>query len=72
MITKLIGSQLPASVTALNEYGFHDDYDETHDQYNAGYTVLLNDDITLKDGTVLKKNTDVTKYTTQVVDTEKW
>ncbi len=67
---KLIGSQLPASVTALNEYGFHDDYDETHDQYNAGYTVLLNDDITLKDGTVLKKNTDVTKYTTQVVDTE--
>lgn len=67
---KLIGSQLPASVTALNEYGFHDDYDETHDQYNAGYTVLLNDDITLKDGTVLKKNTDVTRYTTQVVDTE--
>ena len=67
---KLVGSQLPASVTALNEYGFHDDYDETHDQYNAGYTVLLNDDITLKDGTVLKKNTDVTKYTTQVVDTE--
>ncbi|QWS03445.1 LPXTG cell wall anchor domain-containing protein [Limosilactobacillus reuteri] len=67
---KLIGSQLPASVTALNEYGFHDDYDETHDQYNAGYTVLLNDDITLKDGTVLKKNTDVTKYTTQVVNTE--
>lgn len=67
---KLVGSQLPASVTALNEYGFHDDYDETHDQYDAGYTVLLNDDITLKDGTVLKKNTDVTKYTTQVVDTK--
>lgn len=67
---KLVGSQLPASVTALNEYGFHDDYDETHDQYNASYTVLLNDDITLKDGTVLQKNTDVTKYTTQVVDTE--
>lgn len=67
---KLVGSQLPASVTALNEYGFHDDYDETHDQYNASYTVLLNDDITLKDGTVLRKNTDVTKYTTQVVDTE--
>lgn len=67
---KLVGSQLPASVTALNEYGFHDDYDETHDQYNASYTVLLNDDITLKNGTVLQKNTDVTKYTTQVVDTE--
>ncbi|WP_323083510.1 LPXTG cell wall anchor domain-containing protein [Limosilactobacillus reuteri] len=68
---KLVGATLPANVTSLTEYGFHDDYDQIHDQYNAGYTVLLNKDITLKDGTVLKKNTDVTKYTTQVVDPEK-
>lgn len=67
---KLAGATLPANVTSLTEYGFHDDYDQAHDQYNAGYTVLLNKDITLKDGTVLKKNTDVTKYTTQVVDPE--
>ncbi len=67
---KLAGATLPANVTSLTEYGFHDDYDQIHDQYNAGYTVLLNKDITLKDGTVLKKNTDVTKYTTQVVDPE--
>ncbi len=67
---KLAGAILPANVTSLTEYGFHDDYDQIHDQYNTGYTVLLNKDITLKDGTVLKKNTDVTKYTTQVVDPE--
>ena len=67
---KLAGATLPANVTSLTEYGFHDDYDQIHDQYNAGYTVLLNKDITLKDGTVLKENTDVTKYTTQVVDPE--
>ncbi|WP_168353417.1 LPXTG cell wall anchor domain-containing protein [Limosilactobacillus reuteri] len=67
---KLVGATLPANVTSLTEYGFHDDYDQIHDQYNAGYTVLLNKDIMLKDGTVLKKNTDVTKYTTQVVDPE--
>lgn len=67
---KLVGADLPANVASIKEYGFHDDYDQAHDQYNAGYTVLLNQDVTLKDGTVLKKNTDVTKYTTQVVDTE--
>ncbi|OYS64281.1 hypothetical protein CBF94_09745 [Limosilactobacillus reuteri] len=67
---KLVGATLPTNVTSLTEYGFHDDYDQIHDQYNAGYTVLLNKDIMLKDGTVLKKNTDVTKYTTQVVDPE--
>ena len=30
----------------------------------------FNNDVTLTDGTVLKKNTDVTKYTTQTVDTD--
>ena len=65
---KLVGSTLPKNSDAITEYGFSDDYDQEHDQYNGGYTVLLNGDTTLTDGTVLKKGTDVTKYTTQVVD----
>lgn len=39
-----------------------------NDQYNGGYTVLLNGDVTLTDGTTFKKGTNVTKYTTQVID----
>ncbi len=67
---KLEGATLPKNSNALSEYGFHDDYDQTHDQYNGGYVVLLNNDVTLTDGTVLKKGTDVTKYTTQTIDQE--
>ena len=67
---KLEGATLPMNSNALSEYGFHDDYDQTHDQYNGGYVILLNNDVTLTDGTVLKKGTDVTKYTTQTIDQE--
>lgn len=67
---KLEGATLPKNSNALSEYGFHDDYDQTHDQYNGGYVVLLNNDVTLTDGTVLKKGTDVTKNTTQTIDQE--
>lgn len=67
---KLAGATVPANIEKLSEYGFHDDYDQEHDQYNGGYIVLLNNDVTLTDGTVLKKNTDVTKYTTQTIDTD--
>ena len=67
---KLEGATLPMNSNALSEYGFHDDYDQAHDQYNGGYVVLLNTDVTLTDGTVLKKGTDVTKYTTQTIDQE--
>lgn len=67
---KLEGATLPKNSNALSEYGFHDDYDQTHDQYNGGYVVLLNNDVTLTDGTVLKKGTDVTKYTMQTIDQE--
>lgn len=65
---KLEGSTVPKNSNGITEYGFHDDYDQEHDQYNGGYTVLLNSDVTLTDGTVLKKGTDVTKYTTQTID----
>ena len=67
---KLEGAQLPQGLgTTLNQYGFKDDYDQAHDQYNGQYSVLLDTDVTLKDGTVLKKGTDVSKYTLQTIDT---
>ena len=68
---KLTGAMLPANEgNPITQYGFQDDYDQVHDQYNGQYSVLLDTDVTLTDGTVLKKETDVTKYTTQVIDTE--
>ena len=68
---KLTGAMLPANEgNPITQYGFQDDYDQVHDQYNGQYSVLLDTDVTLTDGTVLKKGTDVTKYTTQVIDTE--
>src|SRR5699024_8622099 len=56
--------------TPLTQYGFKDDYDQEHDQYNDQYSVLLDTDVTLKDGTVLKKGTDVRKFTLQTIDTQ--
>lgn len=55
----------------LTQYGFTDDYDESHDEYQNTYQVVLTTDVTLKDGTVLKKGTDVTQYTTQSYDLSK-
>ncbi|KRL79427.1 sn-glycerol-3-phosphate transport atp-binding protein ugpc [Ligilactobacillus equi DSM 15833 = JCM 10991] len=59
-----------ATGTPLEEYGFTDDYDQTHDTYNGTYVVKLNSDVTLKDGKVLKSGTDVTEFTDSTVDTE--
>lgn len=68
---KLTGALLPANEgNPITQYGFQDDYDQEHDQYNGQYSVLLDTDVTFKDGTVLKKGTDVTKYTTQEIDTQ--
>ena len=55
----------------LTQYGFTDDYDESHDEYQNTYQVVLTTDVTLKDGTVLKKGTDVTQYTKQSYDLSK-
>lgn len=69
---KLTGSKLPQNMEdPLTQYGFKDDYDQVHDQYNGQYSVLLDQDVTLSDGTVLKKGTDVKKYTTQTIDSTK-
>ena len=68
---ELAGANLPEGLgTPLTQYGFIDDYDQTHDQYNGQYIVLAMTDVHLTDGTVLKKGTDLSKYTTQHVDTD--
>ena len=68
---ELEGADLPEGLgTPLTQYGFVDDYDQVHDQYNGQYLVMAKRDIYLTDGTVLKKGTDLTKYTTQTIDTE--
>lgn len=68
---KLVGDALPQNLSdPLTQYGFKDDYDQSHDQYNGQYSVLLDEDVILKDGTLLKKGTDVRKYTTQAIDVQ--
>ena len=54
----------------LSEYGFKDDYDQEHDQYNGQYTVLADQDIHLTDGTVIVKGTSLNQYVTQSIDQE--
>lgn len=53
---------------ALKDYAFTDDYDEKGDEYQNKYTAKLVKDVTLKDGTVLKAGTDVTKFTTAIAE----
>ncbi len=68
---RLQGAHILANrATALTEYSFSDDYDETHDQYDGVYQAYLMTDVALVDGTVLKAGTEVTKYTLQEVDTK--
>ncbi|HFU3984941.1 TPA: SspB-related isopeptide-forming adhesin [Streptococcus suis] len=68
---RLVGAMIPSNrATDLFEYGFEDNYNEKHDEYNGVYRSYLMTDVTLKDGSVLKKGTEVTKYTLQQVDTE--
>lgn len=69
---RLVGALIPGNrATPLIEYRFDDDYDESHDDYNGVYKAYTLVDVTLKDGTVLPKGTEVTKYTLQHVDTSK-
>ncbi|MBF9650196.1 SspB-related isopeptide-forming adhesin [Streptococcus pseudopneumoniae] len=69
---RLVGVLIPGNrATPLIEYRFDDDYDESHDDYNGVYKAYTVVDVTLKDGTVLLKGTEVTKYTLQHVDTSK-
>lgn len=68
----LKGGLVPANRSeVLNEYAFVDDFDETGDKYNDKYTVKLVKDVTLKDGTVLKAGTDVTEFTSALIEAGK-
>ncbi|MER0123182.1 SspB-related isopeptide-forming adhesin [Streptococcus sp. ZJ93] len=68
---RLVGSLIPANrAIPLSDYRFSDDYDEEYDAYNGVYKAYTLVDVTLKDGTVLKSGTEVTKYTLQEVDTQ--
>lgn len=68
---RLEGALIPKHrATALTDYSFVDDYDETHDAYNGHYQVFSMTDVMLMDKTVLKAGTDLTKYTLQTVDTK--
>lgn len=65
----LEGGEVPQGYAGkLTEYGFSDDYDQVHDQYNGQYKVLATQDIYLTDGTVIKKGTDLTQYAIQTID----
>ncbi len=68
---KLVGGVIPQGSSELTEYGFIDDYDESHDEFNGVYLVYSPEDITLKDGTVIEKGTELSKYTTFKLDTDK-
>ncbi|WP_224212496.1 SspB-related isopeptide-forming adhesin [Streptococcus agalactiae] len=69
---RLVGARIPTNrATPLIDYSFDDDYNETHDEYNGVYKAYTLVDVTLKDGSVLPKGTEVTKYMLQEVDTSK-
>lgn len=67
----LEGGEVPQGYAGkLTEYGFSDDYDQEHDQYNGQYTILADQDIHLVDGTVIVKGTSLNQYVTQSIDQE--
>ena len=62
----LVGSKLPGNRgVELIQYGFSDDYDEKGDKYQGNYKVFSMTDIKLKDGTIINKDSELTKYTIQ-------
>lgn len=60
----LIGSYLPENrADVINQYNFVDDYDQSGDKYDGVYKVYALTDIKLVDGTVIKKDDELTKFT---------
>lgn len=65
---KLIGTEIPSNRgTKLTQYRFSDDYDEKADKYQANYRVFSMKDIKLTDGSIIKQDSELTKYTTQIM-----
>ena len=59
----LRGAIIPANGTGVTEYGAIDKYDTVNDQFFGAYKAILSTDVVLKNGQVLKKGTDITKFT---------
>ena len=59
----LDGAKLPADRgEALKEYRFYDDFDEKGDEFTGEYQAIASIDIKLKDGSVIKAGTDLSKF----------
>ena len=59
---ELKGGTVPAeAIAGLFQYGFKDKLDLEHDQFTGNAVVKLGNDVTLKDGTVVKAD-DASKY----------
>ena len=59
----LDGAKLPADRgEALKEYRFYDDFDEKGDEFTGEYKAIAGIDIKLKDGSVIKAGTDLSKF----------
>lgn len=63
---ELNGPAVKANIAGgLHEYRTVDNIDETHDEYNGEFYAFAEQDITLKDGTVIKAGDEITRYYTQ-------
>ncbi|WP_340081010.1 SspB-related isopeptide-forming adhesin [Streptococcus agalactiae] len=59
----LDGPAIQANIVGgLQSYVFTDDFDEEHDEYNGEFYAFADQDIKLKDGTVIKAGDEITRY----------
>ncbi|GAB6711118.1 hypothetical protein BOVMAS05_11500 [Streptococcus uberis] len=62
----LDGPAIQANIVGgLQSYVFTDDFDEDHDEYNGEFYAFADQDIKLKDGTVIKAGDEITRYFVQ-------
>lgn len=59
----LDGPAINANVAGgLTEYKIRDDFDERYDQYDSEFYAFADQDIKLADGTIIKKDEEITRY----------
>ncbi|TQB91657.1 hypothetical protein DAD66_05565 [Streptococcus agalactiae] len=62
----LDGPAIQANIVGgLQSYVFTDDFDEEYDEYNGEFYAFADQDIKLKDGTVIKAGDEITRYFVQ-------
>lgn len=63
------GPAIEANVVGgIQSYVERDDFDELHDEYNGEFYRFAEQDIVLKDGTVIKAGDEITKYYVQTIE----